>query len=398
MGRPTDRPDRSVLTSRMRGFRTSVFAEFTQLANEHKAVNLGQGFPDFDGPDFVKEAAVAAIRTGHNQYERMIGLRALAEAVAAHQRRFYGLDYDPEREVTVYAGCTEAIFVALQALLEPGDEVVLFEPFYDAYRPGLAMAGASPRVVPLRAPEFALDPAALEAAVSPRTRAIFLNSPNNPSGKVFSPEELDTIARLCRKHDLLAVTDEVYEHIVFEPAHAPLASRPGMRERTVTLSSTGKTFSLTGWNICCSCAPPEITEALRMVHQFVTFCIATPFQHAMAAALGTSDDYYEGLRADYRARRDRLCDGLEEAGFAVRKPEGTYFALADIRPLGGDDDVAFCRALPARVGVAAIPVSAFYDGPGAPRHLVRFAFCKKDATLEEGLRRLRKLRTSGAAS
>jgi len=382
----------------MRGFGTSVFAEFTQLANEHKAVNLGQGFPDFDGPDFVKEAAVAAIRTGHNQYERMIGLRALAEAVAAHQRRFYGLDYDPEREVTVYAGCTEAIFVALQALLEPGDEVVLFEPFYDAYRPGLAMAGASPRVVPLRAPEFALDPAALEAAVSPRTRAIFLNSPTNPSGTVFSPEELDTIARLCRKHDLLAVTDEVYEHIVFEPAHAPLASRPGMRERTVTLSSTGKTFSLTGWKIGWSCAPPEITEALRMVHQFVTFCIATPFQHAMAAALGTSDDYYEGLRADYRARRDRLCDGLEEAGFAVRKPEGTYFALADIRPLGGDDDVAFCRALPARVGVAAIPVSAFYDGPGAPRHLVRFAFCKKDATLEEGLRRLRKLRTSGAAS
>jgi len=382
----------------MRGFRTSVFAEFTQLANEHKAVNLGQGFPDFDGPDFVKEAAVAAIRTGHNQYERMIGLRALAEAVAAHQRRFYGLDYDPEREVTVYAGCTEAIFVALQALLEPGDEVVLFEPFYDAYRPGLAMAGASPRVVPLRAPEFALDPAALEAAVSPRTRAIFLNSPNNPSGKVFSPEELDTIARVCRKHDLLAVTDEVYEHIVFEPAHAPLASRLGMRERTVTLSSTGKTFSLTGWKIGWSCAPPEITEALRMVHQFVTFCIATPFQHAMAAALGTSDDYYEGLRADYRARRDRLCEGLEEAGFGVRKPEGTYFALADIRPLGGDDDVAFCRALPARVGVAAIPVSAFYDGPGAPRHLVRFAFCKKDATLEEGLRRLRKLRTSGAAS
>ena len=392
MGRPTDRPDRSVLTSRMRGFGTSVFAEFTHLANEHKAVNLGQGFPDFDGPDFVKEAAVAAIRTGHNQYERMIGLPALAEAVAAHQRRFYGLDYDPEREVTVYAGCTEAIFVALQALLEPGDEVVLFEPFYDAYRPGLAMAGASPRVVPLRAPEFALDPAALEAALTPRTRAIFLNSPNNPSGKVFSPEELDTIARLCRKYDLLAVTDEVYEHIVFEPAHAPLASRPGMRERTVTLSSTGKTFSLTGWKIGWSCAPPEITEALRMVHQFVTFCIATPFQHAMAAALGAGDDYYEGLRADYRARRDRLCEGLEEAGFGVRKPEGTYFALADIRPLGGDDDVAFCRALPARVGVAAIPVSAFYDGPGAPRHLVRFAFCKKDATLEEGLRRLRKLK------
>jgi len=376
----------------MRGFGTSVFAEFTHLSNLHKAVNLGQGFPDFDGPDFVKDAAVAAIRAGHNQYERMIGLRGLAEAVAAHQRRFYALEYDPDREVTVYAGCTEAIFVALQALLEPGDEVVLFEPFYDAYRPGLAMAGASPRVVTLRGPDFALDPAALEAAISPRTRAVFLNSPNNPSGKVFSPAELDAIARVCQRHDLLAITDEVYEHIVFEPAHVPLASRPGMRERTVTLSSTGKTFSLTGWKIGWSCAPPEITEALRMVHQFVTFCVATPFQHAMAAALGTSDAYYEHLRADYRSRRDRLCEGLREAGFGVRKPEGTYFALADIRPLGWDDDVAFCRALPATVGVAAIPVSAFYDGPGAPRHLVRFAFCKQDATLEEGLRRLRRLK------
>jgi len=376
----------------MRGFGTSVFAEFTHLSNQHKAVNLGQGFPDFDGPDFVKDSAVAAIRAGHNQYERMTGLRALAEAVAAHQRRFYGLEYDPDREVTVYAGCTEAIFVALQALLEPGDEVVLFEPFYDAYRPGLAMAGASPRVVTLRAPTFALDAAALEAVVGPRTRAIFLNSPNNPSGKVFSPGELDAIARVCQKHDLLAITDEVYEHVVFEPSHVPLASRPGMRERTVTLSSTGKTFSLTGWKIGWSCAPPEITEALRMVHQFVTFCVATPFQHAMAAALGTSDDYYDRLRADYRSRRDRLCDGLDEAGFGVRKPEGTYFALADIRPLGWDDDLAFCRALPARVGVAAIPASAFYDGPGAPRHLVRFAFCKKDATLEEGLRRLKRLR------
>ena len=376
----------------MRGFGTSVFAEFTHLSNLHKAVNLGQGFPDFDGPDFVKDAAVAAIRAGHNQYERMIGLRGLAEAVAAHQRRFYALEYDPDREVTAYAGCTEAIFVALQALLEPGDEVVLFEPFYDAYRPGLAMAGASPRVVTLHGPDFALDPAALEAAISPRTRAVFLNSPNNPSGKVFSPGELDAIARVCQRHDLLAITDEVYEHIVFEPVHVPLASRPGMRERTVTLSSTGKTFSLTGWKIGWSCAPPEITDALRMVHQFVTFCVATPFQHAMAAALGTSDAYYEHLRADYRSRRDRLCDGLGEAGFGVRKPEGTYFALADIRPLGWDDDVAFCRALPATVGVAAIPVSAFYDGPAAPRHLVRFAFCKQDATLEEGLRRLRKLK------
>jgi N-succinyldiaminopimelate aminotransferase len=392
MNRPTDRPARPWLTPRMRGFGTSVFAEFTRLALEHQAVNLGQGFPDFDGPDFVKDAAVEAIRDGRNQYDRMIGARALAEAVAEHQRRFYGLEHDPDREVTVYAGCTEATFVALQALLEPGDEVVLFEPFYDSYRPGMAMAGAIPRVVRLREPDFALDRAALEAAIGPKTRAIFLNSPNNPSGKVFSPEELDHVGRLCRQHDLLAITDEVYEHIVFEPKHVPLASRPGMRERTVTLSSSGKTFSLTGWKIGWSVAPPEITEALRMVHQFVTFCVATPFQHAIAAALATSDAYYERLRQDYRARRDRLCDGLAEAGFGVREPEGTYFALADIRPLGWDDDVAFCRALPAKVGVAAIPVSAFYADAKAVRHLVRFAFCKNDATLDEGLRRLRKLR------
>jgi N-succinyldiaminopimelate aminotransferase len=392
MKTPTDRPARPPLAARLRGFGTSVFAEFTHLAIEHQAINLGQGYPDFDGPDFAKDAAVAAIRAGQNQYDRMTGLRALNEAVAAHQQRFYGLDYDPDREVTVYAGCTEAIFVALQAILEPGDEVVLFEPFYDSYRPGMAMAGAIPRVVALGLPDFALDPAALEAAIGPKTRAIFLNSPNNPSGKVFSPEELDVIARLCREHDLVAITDEVYEHIAFERDHVPLASRPGMRERTVTLSSSGKTMSLTGWKIGWSCAPPEITEALRMIHQFVTFCIATPLQHAMAAALRTSDAYYAHLRDDYRARRDRLCDGLAEAGFGVRKPEGTYFALADIRPLGWDDDVAFCRALPAKVGVAAIPVSAFYADPRAVRHLVRFAFCKQDATLDEGLRRLRKLR------
>jgi N-succinyldiaminopimelate aminotransferase len=392
MTTPTDRPARPLLTARMKGFGTSVFAEFTRLALDHGAVNLGQGFPDFDGPAFAKDAAVEAVRAGHNQYERMSGLSALAEAVSAHQRRFYGLDYDPDREVTVYAGCTEATFVALQALFDPGDEVVLFEPFYDSYRPGMAMAGATPRLVALAGPDFALDPASLEAAIGPKTRAILVNSPNNPSGKVFSREELDVIARLCREHDLLAITDEVYEHIVFEGDHVPLASRPGMRDRTVTLSSSGKTMSLTGWKIGWSCASPEITTALRMVHQFVTYCIATPFQHAVAAALRTGDEYYEALRDDYRRRRDRLCDGLLEAGFAVRRPEGTYFALADIRPLGWDDDVAFCRALPARVGVAAIPVSAFCGDSSPVRHLVRFAFCKTDATLEEGLRRLRRLR------
>ncbi len=383
---------RPLLTSRLQGFGTSVFAEYTRLANEHRAVNLGQGFPDFDGPEFVKEAAVAAIRGGHNQYEPMIGVPAMTRAVAEHQRRFYGLEYDPAREVTVYAGATEAIFVSLQVLLEAGDELIVFEPYYDSYPAGAAMAGATLRAVTLRAPEFGFDRSELRAAITPRTRAVLLNSPNNPSGKVFAPAELDEIAALCRERDLLAITDEVYEHLVFEGAHVPLAARPGMRERTVTISSTGKTFSLTGWKIGYTCAPPALTDALRMVHQFVTFTIASPFQHAMAAALTTGDEYFRRLCADYRSRRDRLCAGLRDAGFAVRAPDGTYFALADIRPLGYEDGEKFCRELPGRVGVAAIPASAFYEHPAAGRHLVRFAFCKKDETLDEGLRRLGRLR------
>jgi len=380
---------RPYLTSRLQGFGTSVFAEYTRLAAEHEAVNLGQGYPDFDGPEFVKEAAIAAIRGGRNQYEPMIGAPALVQAVAAHQRRFYGLEYDPGREITVYAGATEGIFVALQALLDAGDELLVFEPYYDSYPAGAALAGATLRPVTLRSPDFALDAAALAAAVTPRTRALLLNSPSNPCGHVFSAAELDEIAGLCRKHDLLAITDEVYEHIVFERPHVPLASRPGMRERTVTISSTGKSFSLTGWKIGYTCAPPALTEALRMVHQFVTFTIASPFQHAMAVALTTHDEYFAQLTAEYRARRDQLCAGLEEAGFAVRAPEGTYFALADVRPLGVEDGEAFCREMPGRVGVAAIPASAFYASPGEGRHLVRFAFCKKEETLTEGLRRLK---------
>jgi N-succinyldiaminopimelate aminotransferase len=376
----------------MQGFGTSVFAEYTLLANQHRAVNLGQGFPDFDGPEFVKEAAIAAIRGGQNQYLPMTGLPAMTRAVADHQRRFYGVAYDPAREVTVYAGATEAIFVSLQAFLDPGDEVVVFEPYYDSYPAGAAMAGATLRTVTLRAPDFTFDGAELRAAITPRTRAFLLNSPNNPSGRVFSAAELDEIASVCVEHDLLAITDEVYEHIVFDGAHVPLAARPGMRDRTVTISSTGKTFSLTGWKIGYTCAAPPLTEALRMVHQFVTFTIASPFQHAMAAALTTGDAYFSELVADYRSRRDRLCAGLRDAGFAVRPPEGTYFALADIRPLGYEDGETFCRELPGRVGVAAIPASAFYAHPAAGRHLVRFAFCKRDETLEEGLRRLRALR------
>jgi N-succinyldiaminopimelate aminotransferase len=382
---------RPPLTSRLAGFGTSVFAEMTALAREHGAVNLGQGYPDFDGPEFVKQAAVAALRAGHNQYAPMPGLPALQEAVAEHQRRFYGLEHDPAAEITIHAGATEALCATFAALLDPGDEAIVFQPFYDAYLPGIALAQATPRVVPLAPPEFRLDPDALEAAVSPRARLLVLNSPHNPVGRVFTRDELDAIAAVCLRHDLLVVTDEVYEHIVFDGEHVPVATLPGMRERTVTISSAGKTFSLTGWKVGWTCAPPDLAAAVRAVHQFVTFAVATPFQHAVAAALAAGDDYYARLGAAYRARRDRLCDGLEEVGFGVRRPEGTYFAVADIRPLGYDDDETFCRTLVERVGIAAIPVSAFASGKGI-RHLVRFAFCKDDATLDEGLRRLRRLK------
>lgn len=382
---------RPPLTPRLSGFGTSVFAEMTSLARLHGAVNLGQGYPDFDGPDFVKRAAVEAVEAGHNQYAPMPGLPALQQAVADHQKRFYDIDYDPAEEVTIHAGATEALCSTLAALLDRSDEAIVFEPFYDSYRPGIALALAKAKVVPLAPPEFRLDPAALAAAVGPKTRLLVLNSPNNPAGRVFSREELEGIAALCVERDLLVVTDEVYEHIVFDGAHVPIASLPGMRERTVTISSAGKTFSLTGWKIGWSCAPPDLAAAVRAAHQFATFAVATPFQHAVVAALGAGDDYYARLRAEYLVRRNRLCDGLADVGFAVRPPEGTYFGLADIRPLGYDDGVTFCRTLVERVGVAAIPASAFAAGKRL-NHLVRFAFCKDDATLEEGLRRLRRLK------
>jgi len=378
------------LARRLAGFGTSVFTEMTALAERHRAVNLGQGFPSFDGPEFVKEAAAAAMRAGHNQYAPMPGVVSLRESIAAHQGRFYGLEYDPATEITDHAGATEALCATVAGLLEPGDEVVVFEPFYDAYLPGIALAQARPRVVALEAPEFRLEPDALEAAVSSRTRLLLLNSPCNPAGRVFDRGELALIAETCRRHDLVAVTDEVYEHIVFDGAHLPLATLPGMRERTVTISSAGKTFSFTGWKVGWSCAAAELTAAVRAVHQFVTFAVATPFQHAMAQALAAPDAFFRQLGDDYRARRDRLCRGLAEVGLGVRPPEGTYFALADVRPLRFTDDEVFCRHLVESVGVAAIPMSAF-TVDGHVRHLVRFAFCKDEATLDEAVRRLRRL-------
>ncbi len=385
------RPPLPHLSSRLQGFGTTVFTEMTQLARAHDAVNLGQGFPDFDGPDFVKQAAKDAIDAGHNQYARSHGLPVLCESIAAHEQRFRGLTYDPEEEVTVCTGATEAIFATLQALCEAGDEVILFEPYYDSYRASVAMAGAVARIVTLRAPDFHFEPAELEAAITAKTRLILVNTPHNPTGKVFSREELEQIATLCREHDLLCVTDEVYEHLVFEGEHVAMASLPGMRERTVRISSTGKTFSFTGWKIGYTLAPPELSQAVRTAHQFITFCTATPFQIAMAEALRAPDAYFDAYLAEYRERRELLCRGLAEIGFGVLEPAGTYFVLTDIRPLGYDDDVAFCRMLPDSVGVAAIPPTAFYEHREEGRHLVRWAFCKTRAVIEVGLERLRRL-------
>ena len=380
------------LTSRLQGFGTTIFAEMTALAIEHDAVNLGQGFPDFQAPQVVKDAAMRAIADDHNQYAPGIGLPTLRHAVAEHQRRFWGLTYDPDTEVTVTAGATEAICATLLALCESGDEVVVFEPYYDSYRASIAMAGAVERVVTLQPPAFSYDPTDLDAVITPKTRAILLNSPHNPTGKVFHRGELEHIARLCTEHDLIAITDEVYEHLVFGTDHVPLASLPGMQERTVTISSAGKTFSVTGWKIGWVCAPPALTTAVRTAKQFMTFTNGTPFQHAIVEALHLGDDFFDEFAAGYRRRRDKLVGGLADIGFEVFEPEGTYFVTADVRSVGFDDGFEFCRTMPAKLGVAAVPNAAFYIDPRRGQPLVRFAFCKTDALLDEGLNRLSALR------
>jgi N-succinyldiaminopimelate aminotransferase len=377
------------LTSRMQGLGTTIFAEMSALAVEHGAINLGQGFPDTDGPAEVADAAVAAIRAGHNQYPPGPGIPELRHAVAHHQRRFWGLEPDPDTEVLVTAGATEAITAAVLALCETGDEVLTFEPTYDSYLAAASMAGAVLRVVPLQAPAYGFDPAALEAAVTARTRLVLLNSPHNPTGKVFTPDELAAVADLCVRHDLVAVTDEVYEHLVFDGVrHVPLATLPGMAERTLTVSSAGKTFSFTGWKVGWVSGPAGLVAAVRTVKQFLTYVNAGPFQHAVVAGLSLDDAFFAQLATDLAAKRDLLCDGLEKAGFVVHRPAGTYFATVDIRPLGEQDGPAFCRSLPERCGVVAVPSAAFYTDPEAGRHLVRFAFCKRDEVLAEAVARL----------
>ena len=383
------------LTTRLQGFGATIFAEMSALAVRTGAINLGQGFPDTDGPPEVLQAAVDAIGGGRNQYPPGIGIPELRHAVSAHQERFYDLSYDPDSEVLITAGATEAIASALLSLCEVGDEVVCFEPYYDSYAAGIAMAGAVRRPVLLRGPDSSYVPEELEAAIGPRTRLILLNSPHNPTGKVYSRTELEHVAELAIRHDLLVVTDEVYEHIVYEGEHVPLATLPGMRDRTVTISSGGKTFSTTGWKIGWVCATPELVTAVRTSKQFLTYVSGGPFQYAIAEGLNLGDDYFRSLADGLRERRDRLSAGLADAGFDVWNSAGTYFVTTHLAPMGELDGVAFCWSLPERCGVVAVPSVVFYDSKDVGRPLVRFACCKRPEVIAEAAERLATLR-SGA--
>ncbi|MEN5083902.1 aminotransferase [Bosea sp. TWI1241] len=367
---------------------TSVFEVMSRLAREHEAVNLGQGFPDDPGPEDVRKAAADAVVNGWNQYPPMMGLPELRHAAAAHFRHWQGLDLDPESEVMVTSGATEAIAGALLALLAPGDEVVLFEPMYDAYLPLVERAGGVAKFVTLRPPAFGLTEEALAAAFSPRTRVVLFNNPLNPTATVFSQADLDLLAAFCVRHDAVAICDEVWEHIVFDGArHQPLMSRPGMRERTVKISSAGKIFSLTGWKVGLVMAAPRLMRVLAKAHQYITFTTPPNLQAAVAYGLGKDDAYFEGMRARFQRSRDRFAAGLADLGFPVLPSVGTYFLNVDIAPLGESDDVAWCRRLVTEHRVAAIPVSAFY-AQGAVRTVVRFCFAKHDATLDAALERL----------
>ena len=378
------------LTAKLQGFGTTIFAEMSALAVATGSINLGQGFPDTDAPREVLDAAIAAINSELNQYPPGPGMPVLRHAIAAHQQRFYGLEYDADTEVLITCGATEALAGALLGLLDTGDEVVVFDPLFDSYAPCIAMAGAVPKPVPLRPPSYTFDADQLRAAVTPKTKLILLNTPHNPTGRVFSMEEMQIIADLAIERDLIVLTDEVYEHLTFDGArHIPMAALPGMRERTLSISSGGKTFNTTGWKVGWLCGPPPLVQAARTAKQFLTYVSSGPFQPAIAAGLGLPDQFFHDVAADLQAKRDHLLPGLRAAGFDVYDTSATYFVTADIRPLRADGDgMAFCRELPDRCGVVAIPNEVLYLDKAAGRHLVRFAFCKRLEVLDEAAQRL----------
>jgi N-succinyldiaminopimelate aminotransferase len=377
------------LTSRLQGFGTTIFAEMSALAVATGAINLGQGFPDYDGPPQVLDAAVTAIRTGQNQYPPGRGVPALRQAIARHQQRFYGLTYDPDTEILVTAGATEAIAATCLALCEPGDEVVVLEPTYDSYQASIAMAGAAPAFVRLEPPGYRLDVDALRAAVTPRTRLLLVNSPHNPTGTVLDRDELAAVADLAVRHDLVVVTDEVYEHLLFDGrAHVPICTLPGMWDRTVSISSAGKTFSLTGWKVGWVTGPAGLVATVMAAKQWLTFSNAAPLQPAVAHALTHEAGFYDDLAKELQAKRDLLVEGLRTLDLEVYEPEATYFVTTDVQPYGHADATAFCLALPEKAGVVAIPSQVFYDDQDEGRHKVRWAFCKDTSVVEEGVRRL----------
>lgn len=381
------------LTAKLQGFGTTIFAEMTSLAAATGSINLGQGFPDTDGPRQVLDAAIEAINTGYNQYPPGLGLPVLRHAIVEHQQRFYGLTYNPDTEVLVTAGATEALAGALLGLLDTGDEVVLFEPMYDSYQACIALAGATARPVTLRPPDYGFDVDELRAAITPKTKLLLINTPHNPTGKVLDRAEMQSIADLAIEHDLIVLTDEVYEHLVFDDSqHIAMATLPGMRERTLSISSGGKTFNTTGWKIGWLCGPPALIVAAKTAKQFLTYVSGGPFQIGIANGLGMDTSFFTEFAADMQAKRDRLMPGLIEAGFGVYPTSGTYFVTVDVRPLRADGDgMAFCRELPHRCGVVAIPNEVFYANRHEGRHLVRFAFCKRFDVLDEAVARLKAL-------
>lgn len=379
-------------------FSESVIREMTRVAREHGAVNLAQGFPDFPAPDLLKDAACRAIRADHNQYAITWGTPRLRAAISARYEKVYGMQVDPDREIVVTCGATEAMAAVFLALFDPGDEVLIPEPFYENYGPDAVLAGARPVFVPMSEPDLQFDPDAFAHRVSRRTRAIVINTPNNPTGRVFSKAELEGVARLCRTHDLIAITDEIYEYITYEGRHIPLATLPGMRERTITVSGASKTFAVTGWRVGTIVAPPDLTDSIRKVHDFLTVGAPAPLQEAIAEAMETlGPEYYEGLSRDYGARRDILIPGLKRAGFNCRAPEGAYYVMADISALAkGTDDVTFSRFLAREAGVTPVPGSSFFSQAELGRHLVRFAFCKRIETLEDAVDRLERFSRAGS--